>query len=172
VDSLLSQTVLCLRLSYGPLYAILIFKGFVCGWVYWLSYIIGPAAQLVATQNIMAFWVDPDKIHAWVGITAFILIPALFNFLKVRRFGELEFGLTAIKLITIVGLIVLGVVLPWGASAGNRKLGYMPYNSSNGDFVPSNELLSCPDLLSPTPRDSMSSVPRICVYNFLYLRLI
>lgn len=99
----------------------------------------------------MSFWVDPDRVPHWAWITAFILIPAFLNFLRVRRFGELEFGLTAIKLATIVGLIVLGVILPWGVSAGNRKLGYTPYNSTDSNFVPSNELLSCPDPLNPPP---------------------
>src|SRR5271170_7957930 len=114
------------------------YKGFICGWAYWFAYVIGPAAQLVAAQEIMGSWVSKD-INAAVWITIFIWIPVFFNLLNVRRFGEIEFSLTVIKITTILALIVLGVVLPWGASAGTRKLGYSATDT----------LLPCPT--TPTP---------------------
>jgi amino acid permease len=51
-----------------------------------------------------------------VFITIFLLIPIVFNFFNVRRYGEIEFWLTTIKVTTIVLLIVLGFLLAMTAS--------------------------------------------------------
>jgi amino acid permease len=71
----------------------------------------------------MAFWLPNDKYNPSIWISVFLVIPVLFNMFNVRRYGEIEFWLTVIKLITIVGLIVLGILLPMNASPTTRLLG-------------------------------------------------
>lgn len=78
--------------------------------------------QLVVIQNVMANWVS-DERYRYVWITVFFVSVILFNLLNVRRYGEIEYWLTVIKLATIVGLIVLGILLPMGARPGARLLG-------------------------------------------------
>lgn len=117
--------------------------------MYWFAYVIAPAAQLVGVQSIMSYWVDTDRVPQWAWITAFIFIPVIFNFLAVRRFGEGEFVLTALKMATIVGLIIIGILLPWGASAGTRKLGYVEQHSTDGSVTLLDAFVSCPDPLNP-----------------------
>lgn len=70
----------------------------------------------------MQFWDKSDNLKS-VWITIFLLVPLLFNLLNVRRIGEIEYWLTIVKVTTIVGLIILGIVLPMGASVGSRQLG-------------------------------------------------
>jgi len=69
----------------------------------------------------MTFWTGAVPSAAWIAI--FLTIPILFNFFNVRRYGEIEFWLTSIKIITIVGLIFLGILLPMGASSRPPLLG-------------------------------------------------
>jgi amino acid transporter len=97
-------------------------KGFVCGWSYWLSRAISFGLELVALQKVMSTWLSDEK-YAYMWITIFFIMIVLFNLLNVRRYGEIEFWLTAIKLVTIVGIIFLGLVLPMGASPNTRQLG-------------------------------------------------
>jgi amino acid permease len=76
----------------------------------------------------MSVWVSDEKYKP-VWIIVFFIPVVLFNFLNVRRYGEIEYWLTVIKLATIVGLIVLGIILPMGASAGTRQLATGPNNT-------------------------------------------
>jgi len=69
----------------------------------------------------MKFWATPVPEPAWIAI--FLVIPILFNLFNVRRYGEIEFWLTAIKITLIVGLIFLGLLLPMGASPEGQLLG-------------------------------------------------
>lgn len=100
-------------------------QGFACGWSYWFAYAVGFPAKLVACQNIMAFWLPKDQYNSSIWITVFLIIPVLFNNFNVRRYGEIEFWLTVVKVATIVGLIFLGILLPMGASP-TRLLGTDP----------------------------------------------
>ena len=63
----------------------------------------------------MSFWTSIDSA-IWISI--FLCIPIVFNFFNVRRYGEIEFWLTTIKIGTIVGLIILGILLAMGCGPG------------------------------------------------------
>jgi amino acid permease len=69
----------------------------------------------------MAFWL-PD-IHPAVFITLFYVLVVTNIVFNLRRNGETEFWLTVLKLLSITGLIVLGVLLPMNVSRGTRLLG-------------------------------------------------
>jgi amino acid transporter len=69
----------------------------------------------------MQFWTNSVPEAAWIAI--FLVLPIVFNLLNVRRYGEIEFWLTTTKVTMIVILIVLGILLPMGASPENMLLG-------------------------------------------------
>lgn len=78
----------------------------------------------------MDLWLpDQHKYPSEIWIVVFLIIPLLFNNFNVRRFGEIEYWLTVIKVVTIMGIIVLGVLLPMTASPNTRLLG----TSSDGE---------------------------------------
>lgn len=103
-------------------------KGFVCGWSYWFGRAISIALQLTIVQNIMATWVTEEK-YRYVWISCFFFILFLFNLLNVRRYGEIEYWMTVIKVITIVAIIILGFLLPMGVSSDTRQLGTTSNNT-------------------------------------------
>ena len=113
-------------------------QGFVCGWSYWLARSGSFGLQLVVIQNVMANWVS-GEVYRYVWILVFFVAVILFNLLDVRRFGEIEYWLTVVKLATIVGLMVLGILLPLGLSVGTRLLG----TSSDNRPIPCSESLDC-----------------------------
>jgi len=83
----------------------------------------------------MAFWLPHEQYNSAIWISVFLVIPVLFNLFNVRRYGEIEFWLTVTKVVTIVGLIILGILLPMNASSTTRLLG------TNLDTL---ELVECP----------------------------
>lgn len=59
-----------------------------------------------------------------IGYAIFIALPFGFNFLNVRKYGEVEYWITMIKILTLLGLMLLGViVLPLGVTLSGPLLG-------------------------------------------------
>jgi len=72
-------------------------------------------------ELLMAFWLLNVSPAVWISI--FLIVALLFNAIKIRRYGEIEFWLTVIKAFTVLVLIVLGILLPMGVSSTARLLG-------------------------------------------------
>lgn len=85
------------------------FAGFVTGWTYWLCWIITGMAEVTAVAKYVSFWFP--HIPNWISALFCVLILMSFNLLSAKLFGELEFWFSIIKIVTIIGLIVVGVVM-------------------------------------------------------------
>lgn len=82
--------------------------GYITGWTYWFCWIMTAMADIIAVGVYVRYWFD---IPQWIpALVALILLLGL-NLLTVKMFGELEFWFALIKVITILGLIVIGVIL-------------------------------------------------------------
>jgi Amino acid permease len=86
-----------------------------------------PPLEASAMQGLMQYWIPDSTVPGGVWIAIFIVIPTAFNFFNVRRYGEIEFWLTTIKVITLIGLILLGIILPMDASPVRPLLGEINY---------------------------------------------
>lgn len=98
--------------------------GFACGWVYLMKYLLIPANQLVAGSLVMSFWVPHDKINPGVWIAIFLVIIVVINMLGVRFFGEIEFWLSCLKVITCLGLILVLFVITLGGGPTGDRIGF------------------------------------------------
>lgn len=96
--------------------------GFALGYNYWYGFAILVAAEVVATANIIQYWTESVNIAVW--ITIFLALILILNLCPVSFFGEAEFIFASIKLITITGLIILGVVLFFGGGPSHDRLGF------------------------------------------------
>src|SRR5436853_1886292 len=75
-------------------------------------------------HEIIHYLTSTQKLTDWAWIAIFIFLPFAFNFLNVRRYREVEYWLTMIKIITLVTLFFLGVVfLPLGINSDGLQLG-------------------------------------------------
>lgn len=95
-------------------------KGFAVAWCYFIGYALDLADKAIAFSIYMLRWFPDVPSAVWVSI--FILLPLAFNLLNVRRYGEIEFTLTAIKIMAILGLIILGFLIAIGGTGTTQLL--------------------------------------------------
>lgn len=88
-------------------------------------------SHVVAASGMMTFWCLQSQCNIAIWITVFLLLPLGFNFFNVRRYGEIEFWLTTVKLGLIASIIVLGILLPMDASPTAMLLG----TSNSGQII-------------------------------------
>ncbi|WVQ86137.1 hypothetical protein IAT38_008305 [Cryptococcus sp. DSM 104549] len=113
--------------------------GFALGFNYWYSYAITIPTELVAAQIVISYWDTTTPAAAY--ITVCLVGVWVINFLGAKAYGEAEFWFSSIKVITIVGLIILGIVLMCGGGPNHDAIGFRywrnpgPFNhiSINGD---------------------------------------
>lgn len=108
--------------------------GFTVGWVYYMKYIIVMPNQLTASALVLQYWVSREKVNPGVWITIFFVSIIFFNFLGVRVFGEAEFWMSCVKVITMLGLIMITFLIAVGAVDGDAR-GFK-YWKNPGAFKP------------------------------------
>lgn len=105
--------------------------GFASGWNYWYAYSMLIGAEAVAAGLIIDYWNPPVNIALWIAIV--LIVTLLLNIIAVGVFGEAEFWFASIKLITICGLIILGVVIFFGGGPNQTQiLGFHYWKPENG----------------------------------------
>lgn len=92
--------------------------GFALGWTYWCKYIITTPNQLTASALIIQEWLPADRVNPGIWILIFLVVICAINYFGIKFFGELEFWLSSIKVIVIVGIIILSFLLAVGAGPG------------------------------------------------------
>ena len=82
------------------------------GWNYWFNWAITLAVDISTAAIVMQFWLP--HIPGWVfSLIALILIFTI-NALSVRSFGETEYWLSLIKVVTVLIFLVVGVLTIFG----------------------------------------------------------
>ncbi|KAG8744203.1 hypothetical protein FRC12_014864 [Ceratobasidium sp. 428] len=97
--------------------------GFALGVNYWYCYGIALPVELTAAAIVIQYWNTSINVAAWITIQYVLVL--IINFLGVRWYGEFEFWFSAIKITTIVGLIILGIAIDCGA--GPASTGYIGF---------------------------------------------
>ncbi|KJZ72542.1 Proline-specific permease [Hirsutella minnesotensis 3608] len=106
---------------------------FAAGYNYWYAYAILVAAEATAAGIVIDYWNPPVNIAVWITIVLIIML--LLNIIAVSFFGEAEFWFASIKLITICGLIILGVVIFFGGGPNqNHQVRGFSYWNDPGAF--------------------------------------
>lgn len=115
--------------------------GFAMGWIYWFSWASTFALELTATGLIIQYWDESIPIAIFIAIFWVVII--VFNLLPVSFFGEMEFWLSSIKVLTVVGFMIFAICI----NAGVGSEGYIgfrywvdpgpfnPYLIENNDSV-------------------------------------
>ncbi|KAK2592669.1 hypothetical protein QQS21_009636 [Conoideocrella luteorostrata] len=100
--------------------------GFTLGWNYWYQFAIGVPIEVTVCGVIIDYW--PNEVPKAALITVFFATMVLVNCLPVRIYGEAEFVFGAIKLTTIVGLILLMFIITVGGSPSGEAIGFRYWN--------------------------------------------
>lgn len=96
--------------------------GFALGWNYLFKYLIVTPNNINAAGVVIQYWNQSVHIAVWMVI--FILFIFVVNLLGVRVFGELEFWFSSIKVITLVGLILMGIIIDLGGNPHHDRYGF------------------------------------------------
>lgn len=95
--------------------------GFAMGWNYALNWLIVMPLELTAAGLVINFWTTSVNIAIW--ITIFLVALLIINLFGVRGYGEIEFFISIIKVIAVIGFIILGIVIIVGGGPNHEYLG-------------------------------------------------
>ncbi|OZJ02700.1 hypothetical protein BZG36_04603, partial [Bifiguratus adelaidae] len=109
---------------------------FTMGWNYFYNWAIVLPAELSAAAVLVGYWTqnmeNPINNGAWIAI-CFVIVCAI-NFAGSGTYGEAEFWFASIKILTIIGLIILGIILVAGGGPDHNAIGGQ-YWQNPGPFV-------------------------------------
>ncbi|MBI6909861.1 amino acid permease [Pseudomonas palleroniana] len=82
---------------------------FITGWSYWMIWILVGVLEVTGIGLLMKYWYP--ELPQWIPALVTVGVLMVINLFAVKTFGEVEFWLALIKVLTIVGLIAAGLVI-------------------------------------------------------------
>lgn len=95
---------------------------FAASWIYWYSYAFLVPSEITAAAIVVEYWTHRVPTAAWIAIILVVIVS--LNIFVVSAFGEAEFWFASIKVITILGLIIVGIVIFFGGTPTHDRLGF------------------------------------------------
>ncbi|WWC88831.1 uncharacterized protein L201_003745 [Kwoniella dendrophila CBS 6074] len=105
---------------------------FTMGWNYWYNWTIILPAELSAAAVLINLWNHTINNALWISLCLIVVV--VINFFGAGVYGECEFWFASIKVLTIVGLIILGIIITAGGGPDHKKTGF-EYWRNPGAFV-------------------------------------
>ncbi|KAL4074275.1 amino acid permease-domain-containing protein [Scleroderma citrinum] len=106
--------------------------GFALSWNYWFNDAVSVASDLTAAQLVLQFW---TSWHPWVISVLFWLFLVSVNAFHVRAYGELEYWLSLLKVITVVAFIIVGILVNVGVNTSHTYIGGHYWSIPGAPFV-------------------------------------
>lgn len=95
--------------------------GFAMGWNYAFNWLITMPLELTAAGIVINYWSTSINVAVW--ITVFLIALLIINLFGARGYGEIEFYISIIKVVAVIGFIILGVVLVVGGGPNHEFIG-------------------------------------------------
>nr|BAA03148.1 unnamed protein product [Schizosaccharomyces pombe] len=95
--------------------------GFTLGWNYLASFLATYPLELITASICLQFWIN---INSGIWITVFIALLCFVNMFGVRGYGEVEFFVSSLKVMAMVGFIICGIVIDCGGVRTDHR-GYI-----------------------------------------------
>ncbi|CAI4049383.1 arginine permease ALP1 SKDI_14G0630 [Saccharomyces kudriavzevii IFO 1802] len=92
------------------------------GYMYWLSWCFTFALELSVLGQIIQYWTHAVPLAAWIVI--FWCLLTLMNMFPVKYYGEFEFCIASIKVITLLGFIIFSFCIVCGAGQPDGPIGF------------------------------------------------
>ncbi|EIW73594.1 hypothetical protein TREMEDRAFT_26215 [Tremella mesenterica DSM 1558] len=105
---------------------------FALGWNYWFNWVVIMPTEISAAAVLINLWQKTISNALWITIC--LLVVLAINLLGTGVYGECEFWFASIKVITITGLIILGIIITSGGGPDHRSIGFQ-YWRHPGPFV-------------------------------------
>lgn len=108
--------------------------GFALQWNYWFNDAVSTASDLTALQLVIGYWTNGNEhFPAWAVSLGVWVVLILLNVGHVRIYGEMEFWLAILKVVTIIVFIILGIVVNCGANTSHEYIGFKYWNKGTED---------------------------------------
>ncbi|KAJ7905440.1 dicarbixylic amino acid permease [Mycena olivaceomarginata] len=98
--------------------------GFGLGWNYLFKYLIVTPNNINAAGVVLTYWSGARKVPTEVWMVIFIVFIAVVNLLGVRVFGEMEFWFSSLKVISLIGLLLMGIIIDLGGNPKHDRIGF------------------------------------------------
>ena len=118
--------------------------GFALGWNYWFNWVITAAVDVSVAAVVISYW-EPLRnfMPAWGWSLLFLGVIFLLNTASVRVYGETEYWMALIKVVTVIIFLGIGVLTIFGIMGGqyiglkNFSMGDAPFlgGSLGGQFL-------------------------------------
>ncbi|KAJ5194576.1 amino-acid permease [Penicillium cinerascens] len=107
--------------------------GFALTWNYWFNDAVSTASDIIALQLLLQFWTE--NFPGWAISLIFLIVVIALNLLSVRVYGEVEYWLSLLKVITIIIFIILGIAVNCGGNTSHEYIGAKNWNIGDAPFV-------------------------------------
>lgn len=87
--------------------------GFVNGWMFWCSGILGMASEVAAAAIFSRFWFP--KVPLWIFCIIYAVIMTAVNLNDLKGLSRIESALASVKVIALFLFIVFGILILFGA---------------------------------------------------------
>ncbi|KAH8895327.1 putative arginine permease [Thozetella sp. PMI_491] len=115
--------------------------GFAMGWLFWYNYIVVLPAEISAAAVLVSFWTPAGQADStctagicnnamWIGLM--LIVVYAINYAGTRAYGEMEFWFCSLKVVTIVGLIILGIIISAGGGPNHEAIGFKYWDETKG----------------------------------------
>lgn len=112
--------------------------GFAAGWVYFISFSVGLAAELVASAILLSYFSDTKVLSSTGSTVGFVLLCLLFcvgsNMITVQVLGEIEYLASFFKIITTLIFIIVMIIINRGGMGDMGVLGFKYWQYLKSDF--------------------------------------
>lgn len=105
---------------------------FIVGWLYWINWIIVTIVELLAAGSFLQYWFPSMPLWLLSFICAAFIVG--INLFQVKYYGELEYWIAGIKIITLMAFILLGSLILLGIFPGTTSS--LSNYTAHGGFFP------------------------------------
>ncbi|KAH8700807.1 putative amino acid permease [Talaromyces proteolyticus] len=107
--------------------------GFALTWNYWFNDAVSTASDLIALQLLLQYWTD--NFPGWAISLIFLFVVIALNVFSVKAYGEAEYWLSLLKVVTIVIFIILGIAVNCGGNTSHHYIGGEYWHIGDAPFV-------------------------------------
>lgn len=104
--------------------------GYVVGWMFWASGVLGMAGEVTACALFMHFWLP--AVPLWVFSLFFALMMTIINLNDVKGLSIIELWLASVKIATLLIFIIMGAAVVFGLEAEGAAAGLRQFAGSAG----------------------------------------
>lgn len=90
--------------------------GFAMGWNYWFNWAITVAVDVSTCALVLKFWFP--HVPSWVFSLFALALVFMINAISVKSFGETEYWLSLIKIVTVIIFLAVGLLTIFGILGG------------------------------------------------------